>query len=345
MSALGKRDFGGNTRNRSMATQTHEEKTAGHEETGVDPIQRGWHIFRGPPSYTHAVLPYIYERRYDLKSQNSYDIAFRLTSPYDPFIESDRIDQNIGVGTEWTHQIRTGENEGRNIESFSTAYWKFYESMYKYYSVIACRYKISVENLSNDRCYVHKMFINFDRPDPHASNWDMQIWPGVESHVLHPQIIWSNGGRVLMNEVSTVQSDGLNADIPDNIPDDAANQNNQGSYVKNMTGSSWAHFQGEYRPGDHERDVILDEAVEIFTPVNRNPTLREAIFLRLKQYDNSSVPRGGQFNENTNRNMSFVVRCEIEYLTEFKELKAGLKWPTNRNPATVSISDATGMIS
>ena len=83
--------------------------------------------------------------------------------------------------------------------------------------------------------------------------------------------------------------------------------------------------------------VQEDSAVSIWTSVSANPTLKEALLVRIKPYDNATVPSAGDTNS-YERDLTYTITVECEYLVEFKELKEGLRWPVTRNPLTVTIS-------
>ena len=48
-----------------------------HDETALDSIKNDWHIFRGPPDYTHASLAAIYVNNAQLTA-NLLNSAFEL---------------------------------------------------------------------------------------------------------------------------------------------------------------------------------------------------------------------------------------------------------------------------
>ena len=84
----------------------------GHEETSLDPMKNGWHVFRGPPDYTHVVLPWIYEQKL-ATIEHVRDFQFRMTSPYQPLVTPQSNDLNIGAGVAdgvGTHPTQTRNN-------------------------------------------------------------------------------------------------------------------------------------------------------------------------------------------------------------------------------------------
>lgn len=303
----------------------------GHGETGLDPIAQGWKINRGPTDYMHAVLPYIFEQETTNETVGrirNADFAWRMTSPYEPFTGSGYTDVNAGAKVDW--EITPG---GTNTPDINTvAYWGLHSALYNYYSVISCRWRCRIENLGHEKFFVHQMHTNNVIPPTNASNWDMKLWKGVKSQLVHPIARFGNS-----REVSTREATAYNEDSDDMHLNDAAEvSNGDGStfVVENPVGSSFAYFEGEYRPGDYERQVHLDDAVSIYTPINQNPTLGELLLLRIKPYDNATSTSLTE-PQNFSRPISFNITFECEYLVEFKELDSRLRWPTSRNPLSI----------
>lgn len=318
------------------ATGSHfnAQANAGHQETQIDPIASGWQLAPGPPDYTHAVLPFIYERTFSYSAEgasNVIDFGFRMTSVYDPVVDpATGVDINPGSGAQTHRPIKTDDVDTLTDTASGCAFISYYSSLYKYYSVLGCRYKIRIENLSHDKFFVHKMFINNDRPTPYASNWDMKMWRGVDSRLITPMMRFADSAQIWHKE-----------NVGYNFEHDDDNMNGSGTTngteagtlapLKNSIGSSMTYFVGEYRPGQYKREVKLDDDVEIWTPTNQNPKLPEILFLRARVYDNATPENAGDAY-NYNRALSFNITVECEYLVEFKELKDEFYRPASRNP-------------
>ncbi|QKK82939.1 hypothetical protein 2 [Nicoomyvirus llwydnae] len=325
-----KRMADGKATQRTQISQT--DNHSGVQETQLDPIREGWHIFRGPPDYTHAVIPWVYEQQLTT-STYARDYAFRMTSPYDPLQDSSLQDANPGTGV--ANVTVPQDSDARNFAN-TAAYWEFYASMYKYYHVLGCRYRIRIENRGNERFYVHHMFVTKSNPPATASNWDMMIWPDTVSQLCHPHSIFYSVdvANQQIREVSNVNND----DGIMNVDSDPNDKEANGQAVQNKVGQTFVYIEGEYRPGDADRQVHEDSDVNIWTLVNQNPTLREALLVRLRAYDNATPGNGGGDTFNYNRPLTFNISVECEYLVEFKELQDALRWPTNRNPLTATIN-------
>lgn len=320
------------------ATGSHfpQESNGGHQETQLDPIASGWQLSPGPPDYTHAVLPFIYERKFVFSAEgnsNVIDIGFRMTSPYDPVIEpATGVDINPGSGNQTFRPIAT-ETVDTRVKTGVCAFWDYYATLYKYYSTLGCRYKIRIENLTHEKFFVHKMFINNDRPDTRASNWDMKLWRGVKSHLLTPIMRFGN-----QHQIWNEENVGYNYEEDNDNMHAAGTTNATGSGtlgpVRNPIGSPMIYIAGEYRPGQYQREVRLDDDVEIWTSVVSNPKLPEILFLRARAYDNATPANAGDAY-NYDREISFNITVECEYLVEFKELQDSFYRPASRNPIIV----------
>ena len=303
----------------------------GHEETQLDPMKNGWHVFRGPPDYTHVVLPWIYEQKI-AAIEHVRDYQFRMTSPYQPLVTPQSSDLNIGAGA--ADGVGTHPTQLRGNFDKTVAYWDYYTGLYNYYSVLGCRYKIRIENHSYEKFYVHSMLVTNTDPPLTASNWDMLIWKGVKSQLVHP---YTRFESITANASGIVEQDQTNIDTDTMTPWDTTNADSSTYATANSNRNQFAYIVGEYRPGMADQMVQEDSAVSIWTGVASNPTLKEALLVRIKPYDNATVPSAGDAN-NYERDLTYTITVECEYLVEFKELKAGLRWPVTRNPLTVTIN-------
>lgn len=300
----------------------------GHEETQLDPISRGWKIQRGIPSYTHARLPFVWEFRVAEGVTYAADYGFRMTSPYDPIIGSTETDINPGTGYTPAAALQAEGVDARGDAAKYVAFWDYFSGMYKYYSTLSCRYKMTIENTGHDKMFAHEMFVTKTTPPVSASNFDMMIWKGVKSHLLHPHSRFTEPSNESNNTYDSIGTFDVN------IADTNINNQATSTPVVNKIGNPIAYITGEYRPGQTDHEVIEDEDVSIFTPVTQNPSLREALLVRIRPYNNASVPAAGS-TDNQTRNLSLIIHFECEYLVEFKELTDNLRWPVSRNPVRI----------
>lgn len=316
-----------------MADGEGSGNAAGLRET---PVDRPWHVFRGPPNETFASLPFVRESITSWSNLGAYDHIYRMTSVYDcsqDLLASDYNTNSTGVLNIVT--IDSNDTAQRQARWFD-----FYSGMYSYYHVLGCRYKITVENLSMEPLYAHLMFANEVVPPIHATNDDIMLWNGVQTKILSPvgYAVLSSG----LVETGYMDSGG-----------DSDRQNSENSAVQSgdtfesgalldHPGRSICQFTGQYSPGDYKREIRLDSEVENWTAVTTNPALAERLYLRLKPSSARTVLNSAT---NSGDTIKCRVRVELEYLTEFKELKEGLRFPVQRQPITVTIqanSESTG---
>lgn len=293
----------------------------GLKETPVDDV---WNVTRGPPNYTFASLPWVISRKVSA-SISSYDFVYRMTSPYDPQNSTSVIDTNTGAGTQ-PEQIASATDA-----SAAPARWyNFYASSYRYYHVVAARWRCTIENLTMEPMWAHVMYRNDENPPQSATNQDILYWPGTKSHYIGPAgyAIASNGVEYLHKEANA--DDDEDMAIPTTSNFETTNHITGGA--RNIV-----KFQDEYRPGDYDREIRLDTEVENWTRCDTNPTLPERLFIRIRP-DADAIDTNSALD--TYRTLQFNIKFEIEYLCEFKELAAGLRYPVQRQPATVTIAQS-----
>lgn len=300
----------------------------GLKETPIDDVIN---VSRGPPDYTFASLPYMSTRKYFDSTIYTADLAFRMTSPYDCYVQA----TNAAIGG-----TASGSTLPQPAEPDPTAnkarWFDYYSGIYKYYHVVACRYNIYVENLSAEPLWAHLMFYNNDLPPQGATNEDIMLWKGVKTQYLVPHY------RAVLNtgSISTVETEQPIANMNDEMNEaDAATfgtSNYQtGNHVTSRSGHVSTSFSGTYRPGDFKREIILDSDVENWTAINTNPSLTERLLIRLKP-DNPGLDAVAARGDTVHAK----IIVKLEYLVEFKELVAGLRWPVQRQPLTVTVSSS-----
>lgn len=327
-----------NKRARTEGSGNADDK--GHNETSLDPIKQDWHIFRGPPDYTHVSLPFIWEaKQYAVGATDALNYAdhtFRLTSPYDPLLSSFTTDLNPGAGV--TRASVPASYVGDTKDKYGQAqFYEFYRAMYQYYSVIGCRYHVTVENLSAERLYVHIMNFNQELPPGAASNQDHLLWKGVHSYLSTPHAQFFNAQVANVVELNANQIEDEDDMILDTNANPAAVTNPAIWAVSRNKNSAVIQHSSQYSPGDFRREIALDDEINTWTSVDANPSYPERLLVRVKTYDDSWHPTGGDAVPRS-KNIEFIIKVQIEYLTEFRELKYGLRYPVQRQPLTVTIN-------
>lgn len=301
--------------------------TKGLTETPVDDPKGSWDIHRGPPSYTFASLPFIETRNINT-SCYARDYVWRMTSPYDPGVSIASIDINTGAGTAtWLY----GDTDANDATAAKTRWYDFYSGLYKYYHVIAARWTLVVENLTNENVWCHQLYCNDTTPPVGATNDDMLCWTDCKSYLMgsHAVAVASTGAL----EANNIDLDAANDE--DGATPTGLNYET-GNHVQRKGGlGPILKLSGEYRPGDFAREVRLDSEVENWTAVTANPSLTERLLFRFKHFDQGV---GDNDALSYNRTLNLQLHLKIEYLVEFKELKDGVKWPVNKQPLTVTVS-------
>lgn len=292
----------------------------GLKETPIDDV---WNVTRGPPNYTFASLPWESYRISEV-SRNTNDWVYRMTSPYDPEHAIQVSDINTGTGAN-THTIANDTDTSQ----FPARWYNYYASQYRYYHVVSARWRLTFENLSTEPMWVHIMYRNDEAPADLATNQDMQLWAGTKSYYV-PALAYAieSDGNAETNEKVA------NTEDQENVTMAAGLANYESGNHVAIGRSNIITPSDEYRPGDYNREVRLDTDVENWTRVNANPLLPERLFIRVRpdidgMYLNSS--------ESVDRTNKYRFKFDIEYLTEFKELQAGLRFPIQRQPAIVTI--------
>lgn len=304
---------------------------AGLTET---PIDNPHDVHRGPPDYTFASLPWMVNKKFlDLRTFG-VDMAWRMTSPYDPEVTT-TVASTTGTGgltTFWNPAAA----EPDALTANKARWFNYYAGLYKYYHVISCRYKVFIENLSGEPAFAHVMFYNDIQPPTNATNEDIMLWQGVKTKYLTTHYKAINPAGYIDSAETTFNPSGLVEENEGQGDTGGTTNYRVGNMVASTIGSPVAYFSGEYKPGQFKREIIRDADVENWTGIGTNPVLTERLLVRIK-------PESSGLNAVSQRGdmVHFKIRVELSYLVEFKELQDNLKWPVSRQPLTVTI-DAQG---
>lgn len=325
----------GNTMNKAPAQGSGNE--TGLQETPVDRVNP-YEVYRGPPDYTFASLPFHIDSMIDVTNTSNRDHAIRMTSPLDPGVTYGLTDLNSGAGEQ--RQFMPLNDASDN--SIRSANWfSYYAGMYNYYHVVSCQYKVFIENYGAP-IWVYQMFYNEDLPNANATNLDMQLWPQTKYWYVNSAFlgIGASGQRLSQPLIETV-TNSIQEPLNDEDGATAAGTNpadvDDSGIITHAHGSTVLTFSGEYRPGDFNREIRLDNQVENWTGVAANPALPERMLIRVK-------PQSNVIESNSSRSagddMRYRIRVHVNYLVEFKELKADLRYPVVNQPLTVNIANA-----
>lgn len=300
-------------------------KQQGLKETPIDATD--W-VTRGPKDYAHGSLPYIQHARIR-ESCSLYDMAFRMTSPYDCVVKSaGSVDVNTNAGaTGVTYWITSTTDANDNVVT-KARWYDYYGSIYKYYHVKACRWHATVENLRTEPIWVHQMYYTEDTPPYGATNADMELWSDCKSHYVGAcaDSIQASGDKesAQWGEEQLDEGD-YNLQLPNGADGITINPVGRGSILT---------LSGSYTPGQAKREVRLDDQVENWTAVTANPKLPERLLLRIKPDTYGQLLNDANSSD---RLINVRFKIKIEYLVEFKELPAILRWPIGYQPATITV--------
>lgn len=298
---------------------------AGLTETPVDRVRQ---VQRGPPEYVFASLPYVRDMKAYVTAF-AYDFGFRMTSCYDPSMTSaSSIDLNAGAGSASVVSPVVLDSSDTSITS--ARWFDYYSTLYNYYHVVAAKWHVMIENLSHEPIWVHQGYYNDELPPQGATNEDIMCWNDYESHFVgsHAQGADTNGvvRYESVGNLNNVEGAGT-AGTTTNFT--------TGNMVTSRGTSPILKLSGEYRPGQFSRQIHLDSEVENWTAIDANPSLPERLLLRFKPYWNALDTNDAN---SYNRAMQFRITFKIDYLVEFKELKAGLRWPVERQPVIAAVN-------
>jgi hypothetical protein len=301
-------------------------------ETPVDRVNP-YEVYRGPPDYTFVTLPFQEDALINDANTAVRDHVFRMTSPYDPQVGNVQTDQNAGAGVQNQNSGNTTMDDG----SIRSANWyDFYAGMYKFYHTVSCQYSVFIENYG-EPLWVYFMFYNEDIPNPQCSNRDIQLWRGVEYHYVASQYAGVTAKGLKANAWMSMLSDGKIDNVEENTNSSAQTNDlfQTGDNIATSNGSSVIQKFGEYRTGDFQREIKLDENVENWTAVTTNPKLAERLLIRVKPQSERNVTNSAN---NGGGDCRYRIRVQLNYLVEFKELDVALRYPVRQQPLTVTVN-------
>ena len=307
------------------------------------PVDKTSMVTRGPKDYAHASLPYILEGRFN-ERLSAYDMAFRMTSPYDCLVKhGTMVDWNTEGSTTGTHNTVPGVADANDNVVSQASWYTWYSSIYKYYHVKSCRWHATIINLKTEGLWVHQMYYNEDLPPVLATNQDMRQWNDCKSYFVPSAVsVVNKDGNVITENLATErQIDESNRSNPDVYAGPDNGTENPKQVVTNKDRRNILQLSGSYTPGQAKHEVKLDDAVENWTATTTNPTLPERLLFRFKP-DTCGVTLNEAATSDRSVNVRFSV--DLEYLVEFKELLPTLKWPLTKQPATISVATTEDQI-
>lgn len=314
------------TQVRTMVDGEGSGNPQGLKETPLDKVVD---VERGIPGYQYASLPWNGVWWSEEQNIQNQDFVFRMTSPYDCVVTTLKTDKNNSTGIEKSSEAKSDAAD----TTINKAMWyDYYASLYKYYSVVSCKWSMLIENLGNDAIYVHQMYVNDINPPKEASNLDMLNWLDNTSHYVAPAAKF----------LTTTGIKSANYNYGWQTETDATTTANSNYVAGDQIASQQSNtlqLSGQYTPGQSDHEIRLDADVENWTAVNTNPKLREALLIRIKP--DCAPLRFTDGSNNYGRTLRLKYTIKLEYLVEFKELDAKLRWPILSQPIVVTVPTTT----
>lgn len=297
------------------------------KETPLDDV---WNVQRGPPEYQFATLPFIHERNVSTFN-NASDFIYRMTSVYD--CQATVISEDLNPDAVGTNLQQKGDTDIADVTAKPARWFDYYKGIYQYYSVVACRWNLIIENYNAEPIWVHIMYHNEESPPRGASNHDMLLWKDCNSYYVGEQSIGiTNGGTQEVNQVVTNQDN--SKDMPGTTSTQTTSNFESTNQITSDGKSHILKVTGQYRPGDYTREVKQDADVETWTLVTTNPKLSERLTIRVKNSSNIQRSSGAGTIE---RPLKYKLFFQAEYLVEFKDLDVKLRYPVREQPISVTL--------
>lgn len=314
----------------------------GLKETEIDDVDPH-QVFRGPPDYTFASLPYHYDGLIEDVNTFNRDIVLRMTSPYDPMNKVVYQDLNAGLNGSGRLSLYYPVPDTSDDLVRSANWWSYYSGLYQYYHTISCRWSVFVENFGPP-IWVYFMYMNDEIPPPTATNLDIQSWPQVEYYYVNSPVYGVDTVGARAQAFLRKKDDQTQMEDYENREDEegtggavASIDHVPADNVVSRSGTTTLQKFGTYTPGSYNREIRLDADVENWTRTNTNPKLPEKLVIRIK-------PNANQLQTNSAVNGGDEIRCRVrlkcDYLVEFKELDFKLRYPVVYQPLTVTLNNA-----
>lgn len=290
------------------------------QETPVDPFK---YVSRGMPPTATSSLPYYQRSTITVDASNKlleYDLDFRMNSIYDIVADSTNVDLN--TDSTGVLNVLKPTSEGGAVQPM----WRdFYKSIYKYYSVLACRWNIKVQNLSTRPIYFYTIYRNSMYPPQGVDRRYMQFWPGTRCYRIAPlaKIVTTAGNLDADN----------NAGAAPSIADASENAVWGGGKDVISVGDQWY-------PGKINREIRDDTEAKTWIEMESRPSLIENLVFRWVPEDQGTNNRTGvQSNRgasDVHAHFKFRFELNIEYLVQFKDQVIQIKYPVTDNPLVLT---------
>ena len=290
------------------------------QETPVDPFK---HVSRGMPPTATSSLPFYSRATVTVDASNKmleYDLDFRLNSIYDIVADSTTVDVNSDASGVLNILKPTGDGGAQQ------PMWRsFYSNIYKYYSVLACRWHIKVQNLSTRPIYMYSIYRNSTYPPQGVDRRYMQFWPGTRCHRIAPL-------AKIVSTAGNLSTDNIAGAAPA-LADASQNALSGGGKDVISVGDQWY-------PGKINREIRDDTEAKTWIEMESRPSLIENLVLRWVPEDQGTTNRNGIISDrgtsNVHAHFKFRYELNIEYLVQFKDQVIQIKYPVTDNPLVLT---------
>lgn len=294
-----------NVNMRSAAATSSDGSVANGGETSVD--QLNYAIYRPFPRTHQVLMPYHSKATWSITTADNIAGVFwskvRLNSIYDIFDNTQESNSYVDV-TPGTDTIVSG------AAITQPQMREFWQNFYRYYHVVATRYKVTVNMATVSRTSAQAMayvYLHGQQEPPRLNGAGSILTHSYRQH--HPQCqfqgINSNAGFAA----------GITFNGVDLNP--AVDKDHYGfEPLQPNTLTNSISFTGKWHPGMINHDVVEDDNNEIWTLMTKTPTQFENLSLMIQQspYSASAI------------NMSGTVFYDIEYIVQLKDLDVAYQY-------------------
>lgn len=272
------------------------------------PIDRKYYAIYRPFPNTHQVLmPYLSRWNATVAGNDNGSVRFklRMNSIYDIF--------NTDFINSYTEGPSTADAQTGNINQPQMRnYWA---QIYKYYTVVACKYKVTIRMNTSTRTKGQVMVYKYEhtQTDPPLFQPDQATVLEHKFRQHHPncefKALNTNGGfgQQQTNPGATtasIASDKIQNGIEPWQP----------NYINNTV-----TFTGVWHYGDIDHEIIDDDFTENWTPMGETP----------KSYENHTYIIQQSYFRESNVACSITYFVDLEYIVQLKDLTSGWKWIGN----------------
>lgn len=289
------------------------------KETKVD--QLNYAVYRPFPSTHQVLMPLHFSTNWQTgtgtTAANASRIKFRLNSVFDVTKED--------FVTDWTNITPDSDKTVAGQAYRQPQMRRFWEQIYNYYSVVACRYKYTFAMTTQSRSKAQVMIYKYlhgqqDPPlvDGGGSNLIphryKQHHPNCEFKALN-----SNGGfaTVLTNTIEVTHKPALPDPATESysmVGGDTYSEPWQPNTIDNTV-----TFYGKWHPGSINHAVLEDELTETWTQMQKTPKDHENLtfHVQISPYSQGNILMAG------------TLQVDMEYIVQLKDLQPQYEFITN----------------